>query len=105
MGKSGGGMVHSEWLVSFFNHWSKIKMQDVLEHPELPWNYAVLSENPAITMQDVEENPDKPWNFENLSKNPNLRVKYIEKWYKKHRLNYSSISENPMGKGLPSYRI
>jgi hypothetical protein len=104
-GKGWSGMVRSEWSNSLFNRWSKIKMQDVLEHPELPWEYALLSENSAITMQDVEENPDKPWNFEYLSRNPNLRIKYIEKWYKKHRLNYNGISENPMGKGLPSYKI
>ena len=38
-----------------------VAMQDVLTYPDLPWNFYMLSENPAITLDDISRNTNLPW--------------------------------------------
>jgi hypothetical protein len=44
-------------------------MYTVYSHPELPWDWGYLSQNPNITPQDVFDNADKPWHWRWLSEN------------------------------------
>jgi hypothetical protein len=46
-----------------------ITMEDVREHPLLPWYWAYLSCNPNLTTSFVLENMDKPWEWGTISKN------------------------------------
>ena len=82
-----------------------ITNDDILSHPELPWNYCCiekrknlnmslyqylvdeggfttvlinsLSRSESITIDDVISNPDIPWNYNYLSVNPNITWKII----------------------------
>lgn len=80
-----------------------IKISDITNNPDLPWNYRMISKNPnmnikfllnnfenldidsissnpGITMLDIESNPDLPWNFEYISSNPNLTLEFFNKY-------------------------
>lgn len=46
-----------------------IKLQDIIDNPNLPWNYNTMSSNPNITLNFVYRNIDKNWNWEELSRN------------------------------------
>jgi len=56
-------------------HWDEISvhpnitMQDILNHPDKPWNWHRISVHPNITMQDILNHPDKPWKWEIISYN------------------------------------
>ena len=57
---------------------SNITMKYIKENPDKPWNWNYISTNPNITMKDILENPDKPWNWYCISVNPNLTMDYIK---------------------------
>jgi hypothetical protein len=46
-----------------------ITFQDVLTHPDKPWEWDWLSQNPNITFKDVLCNPNKPWDWASMSIN------------------------------------
>ena len=53
---------------NFFCQTGNIKMKDIGEHRELPWNFTEISVNRNITIKFIEENIDKI-DFKILSKN------------------------------------
>ena len=83
-----------DWcLISLYN--KTIKTSDIISHPELPWNYHIisyridmtislyryikiklstqsLSSSTEVCISDVIDNSDIPWNYSNLYKNPNM---------------------------------
>jgi hypothetical protein len=68
---------------------------DIIEkHPEKPWNWYSISENPNITMEDIEKYPEKPWVWDYISMNPNITMDMIEK-YPEKPWNWLGISINP----------
>jgi hypothetical protein len=44
-------------------------MQDVLDHPNAPWDWDDISGNPNITMRNILDHFDKPWDWEYISDN------------------------------------
>jgi len=40
----------------------------IQQHPELPWDYTEFSRNPNVTFDLVMNNLDKPWHWQNLSR-------------------------------------
>ena len=46
-----------------------ITIKNVIENPDKPWDWSILSCNPNITIKDVIENSDKPWDWSLLSDN------------------------------------
>jgi len=46
-----------------------VKFQDILDHPEIPWNWHWLSKNPNVPLQYVLDHPELPWNWCGLSQN------------------------------------
>ena len=96
-----------------------IKMEDIENNIDLPWDFSMISLNPNltikfvknhinesrdwdwdfissnsnITMEDIENNPKLPWNFDYISRNINLTVKFIEKNLNKP-WNWPRISSN-----------
>ena len=46
-----------------------ITFQDVLKHPDVPWNWKGLSWNPSITFQDVLEHQELTCDWTSLSYN------------------------------------
>ena len=69
------------------------------QHPELPWDWDGVSQNPNITFKYLEQHLEKPWNWDWLSENPftaekhqfyrkELMTKRLQRWW-------LSICENP----------
>jgi hypothetical protein len=56
-----------------------ITWNDIISHPEIDWNYSILSENKNITFDIVMNHLDKKWNFSRMSMNPNITLDIIEK--------------------------
>ena len=46
-----------------------IGINDVIMHPEIPWDYKYLSMNPNITWKIINNYPNLPWDFNNISLN------------------------------------
>ena len=40
-------------------------MEIIEKHPDKPWYWNYISENPNITMEMIEKYPDKPWDWWN----------------------------------------
>lgn len=36
-------------------------LQQILAHPDLPWDWENVSRNPNITMTMTQQHPDLPW--------------------------------------------
>ena len=68
-------------------------MKFVLDNPDNPWDWIVLSYNPNITIKDVKDNPDKPWNYYYLSCN---KFKYDKSLQKIQFNKLKSINKNKM---------
>jgi hypothetical protein len=68
---------HVDW--SNFNRYGIFRLLHVINHPELPWNWDIISANSNITMKDVEANLDKPWNYNHMSCNKSVTCDFIEK--------------------------
>lgn len=59
-----------------------IDYSDILNHPEIPWDYAGISYNPNITLELILLNKDKNWNFEGISSNKFAK----DKWWRRKAL-------------------
>ena len=71
-------------------HW--IKSQYSKQSKLLHWFN--ISKNPAILLKDVIENPDLPWNYFNLSQNPNITYEYVKSNLQRN-WDWYFISRNP----------
>ncbi len=73
--------------------WHDLTFDIVKSHPEIEWNYSLLSEAKFITIDIVMDNKDKPWNWDLLHKNPNITTNDLLS----HNipLNYKCLSSNP----------
>ena len=49
-----------------------VTWNDVLENPNIWWNWEALSQNLNITWEIIINNPDQKWNWSYVSLNPNL---------------------------------
>ena len=61
-----------------------INMKFVLENINENFSWTSLSKNPAIKLIDIEDNPNLPWNWTYISLNPNLTIEFIEKYIYKN---------------------
>ena len=65
-------------LLSCYRDWNNlsgnpsITFEDVVAHPEKPWNWYRLSLNTSTTFHDVVAHPNKPWGWAALSRNPQM---------------------------------
>ena len=71
-----------------------ITWNDVVNNPDIRWNYLPLSQNQHITWDIIEANPTKPWDYIFIAHNPNITWDIIEAnptkpWY------YLIYSSNP----------
>lgn len=53
--------------------------QDVIDNPDIPWDYRGLSYNPNITWDIILENIDKPWSWFMLSYKKGLTADIVKK--------------------------
>jgi hypothetical protein len=76
-------------------------MEDVHAHPELPWDWFTLSQNPNVTIQDVLAHPDKPWALIGLCRNPRITLqelqRHTEVWVNSNTtwMGYNTLGNNP----------
>ena len=60
-----------------------IKLEDILNNLDLPWDWNFISMNPNITPDIIEKNPKLQRNWNVIELNPNLNLKFIEKKFNK----------------------
>jgi hypothetical protein len=78
-------------------------MEYVDEHPEMPWDWDILSRNPNFMVEYVEKHPEKLWNLLGLSRTPNLTMKFVER-HPKMPWSWFDLSSNPFNGELPRLR-
>jgi hypothetical protein len=49
--------------------WCEKWMKYIEQHPEHPWNWYGISNNPNLTMEYVEKHPEHSWNWYWISSN------------------------------------
>lgn len=69
-----------------------VTWETVQKHPEIDWDYGMLSSQPWITWEIVSENLERPWNFSWLSKN--ISWKDIQQ-NPNYPWDFGALSENP----------
>jgi hypothetical protein len=56
----------------------------ITNHPELDWDYKLLSSHSCITWEIIRDNPEKNWNVIEVMKNSNITLDIIfknERWF------------------------
>ena len=81
-------------LVFYFKESEYYTFRDVLNHPELPWDWHGVSQNPNITLTDILEHPKNPWNWYFISKNPSITFRDVLN-YPKKPWDWNNLSSNP----------
>jgi hypothetical protein len=71
-----------------------VRFEDVIAHPELPWDYNGLSKNPNIRLPHVLANSNKPWVWNWLSANKHFTNWEIVKQYPDLPWSYMGLSYN-----------
>lgn len=77
--------------------WKKISMnpnitiKNVIDNPNLPWNFECICRNPNITPQTVAKNPNLPWDYSELINNRNWNVFFIDNILDCLYVNYIQI--------------
>ncbi len=71
-------LVHPElpWNPSFH---PDLTISIVLDNPDINWNWMGISSNSGIQIKDIVENPELPWNWKSMLENPNITCKFIER--------------------------
>lgn len=60
------------------SHDSGIRLQDIIDYPQLPWNWALIMVNPNIFIRDIKNYPKLPWDLRLMGLNPNVTVQDIK---------------------------
>jgi hypothetical protein len=65
--------------MSYVSASPSITLQNIIDHPELNWEYEYVSDNPNLTMQYIIDNLDIDWNWHEIYHNPFLydKQRYI----------------------------
>ena len=63
----------------------------------LPWHWDSAGKNPNIRMCDIEEHRDIPWNWRNLSRRVCIPDEYIDCWLCKYSV--LSMHDEDYGRG------
>ena len=51
--------------------------------------------NPGITMDDIINHPELPWNWKGISENPNITPDFVMANFK--HIDFKCLSTNPFG--------
>ena len=72
-------LAHPEipWDMDWVSITVKYEFQDVLNHLDWRWNWKFVSKRFSITIQNVLDHPELPWNWEYLSINRNMTIDVI----------------------------
>ena len=72
-------------------------MKYIEKHPEHPWNWYGISNNPILMMEYVVQHPEYPWDWSRISHNPNLTIEYVVQ-NSEHPWDWYNISRNDFEK-------
>ena len=78
---------------------------EIVKNKRCFW-WSCLSENPSIKLEDITNNPEEPWQFRSVSRNPNLyprKVTYGDYKKVKSQMNIIKEYENSIKKILDPY--
>ena len=67
---------------------------------DCPWDYFVLSNNPAITIEFINKNPDKLWSFTSLSENHLITETKIKKRIYLERVSFIHYTQQKFGRRI-----
>ena len=72
-------LAHPEfkWECSSFSS-RCMNINDILNHPELEWDWFFVSQNLSVTMEIILANIDEDWSWKCLSRHPNVTMSDIE---------------------------
>jgi hypothetical protein len=52
-------------------------IDDIINNPDIPWDYGGVSENPNVNWSVVVNHPDLPWDYPSLARNPNITADIV----------------------------
>ena len=83
----------SKKLLHVLSQSKYITITDVINHPEIPWDYRFLSKNSNITWKIIDIHPELPWDFKSIAYNDMSCPVECKRWksiYDEiiHELNY-----------------
>jgi hypothetical protein len=55
----------------------RLNIKQILDNPDLPWNFDALSSNSTISIDDILANPQLKWNIDELAQRPDLKCKQL----------------------------
>ena len=79
---------------SFLPIYKTVNIDDILRHAEMNWPWDRVSENVGIKMEDIANNPQFPWDFGSVTINPNFHLDMVA-LYPKLDWNWYNISRHP----------
>ena len=83
-----------DWNWSALSENKAIRVQDMLDHRELPWQWRDASKNPTIAVEPVERHRDLEWDGAALSTNPGISLAdMLEKRY--DWVSWPHVSSHP----------
>jgi hypothetical protein len=65
------------WDYSLISINPNITWQDVCDNPTFEWRWFFLPQNPNISWKTIIDNLDKPWDFEGVSYHPELDIQFV----------------------------
>jgi hypothetical protein len=82
------------WMSWYGNSfYPKVSVQDLIEHPELPWGWLVVSYSKIISLSDMVAHPELPWNWEAVQCNKLGYDRFESKRLEEERVYYELLPE------------
>jgi hypothetical protein len=66
-------------------------MEDVIKHPEFPWEWSNLSKNTNITLDIIKKYPNEKWNWLDIAANPALTPEIISYYLERFKNNFPNF--------------
>jgi hypothetical protein len=71
-----------------------ITIKQILENPDVTWNYYGISSNSSITMDMITSNPEFPWKWFCVAYNPNITMEFVLDNIEKFQNEFHALSAN-----------
>lgn len=86
--------IFSDGVVSnFYTENNNFRFEDVINYPDINWNWETLTIHKKITWKNIEDNIHLPWNWTKILLNPNLTFEFVDK-YNDKIMDWSYLSKN-----------
>jgi len=76
------------------SQWPLLTIENVLECPNVRWDWACLAAHPNISLEIIESHPGLPWWTGTMINNPNITIEYVLD-HPDYRWNWKEITTNP----------